>query len=133
MSSFSLVKLIAKDGEHGVRVKKQINIDIGEQIKAAREQAHLTQEQLAERIDVSVQFVSDLERGVVGISLATLKKTCIVLGVTSDQLLFGTPTNSQSSFFEMKCKGLSQKQTLLLMQIVNSFCEAVQPEYHDGK
>ena len=116
-----------------MRVKKQINIDIGEQIRAAREQAHLTQEQLAERIDVSVQFVSDLERGVVGISLTTLKKTCTVLGVTSDQLLFGTSTNSQSSFFETKCRGLSPKQTYLLMQIVNSFCDAVEPEHHDGK
>lgn len=133
MSSSILVKLIAKDGEHGLRVKKQINIDIGEQIRAAREQAHLTQEQLAERIDVSVQFVSDLERGVVGISLTTLKKTCTVLGVTSDQLLFGTSTNSQSSFFEMKCRGLSPKQTYLLIQIVNSFCDAVEPEHHDGK
>ena len=116
-----------------MRAKKQINIDIGEQIRAAREQAHLTQEQLAERIDVSVQFVSDLERGVVGISLTTLKKTCTVLGVTSDQLLFGTSTNSQSSFFEMKCKELSPKQTFLLIEIVKSFCDAVQPEYHDSK
>lgn len=116
-----------------MRVKKQINIEVGEQIRAAREQAHLTQEQLAEKIDVSVQFVSDLERGVVGISLTTLKKTCTALGVTSDQLLFGTSNSSHSSFFEMKCKELSPKQTFLLIQIVNSFCDAIEPEHHGGK
>lgn len=35
-----------------MRMKKEINIQIGEQIKAAREQSKLTQEQFAERIDV---------------------------------------------------------------------------------
>ena len=51
-----------------MREKKEINIQIGEQIRLAREQAELTQEQFAERIEVSPQYISDLERGVVGIS-----------------------------------------------------------------
>ena len=46
-----------------MRAKKEINIQIGEQIKAARERAKMTQESLAERIEVSPQYVSDLERG----------------------------------------------------------------------
>ncbi len=133
MSSKILVRLIVRDGEHEVRTKKQINIEIGEQIRAAREHAHLTQEQLAEKIDVSVQFVSDLERGVVGISLTTLKKTCIVLGVTSDQILFGTSGSNLSSILAIKCKDLSPKNESLLMQIVNSFCEAVRPELDDDR
>ena len=45
-----------------MRVKKEINIQIGEQIKTAREQAKLTQEQLAERVEVSPQYISDLEK-----------------------------------------------------------------------
>ena len=77
-----------------MRVKKEINIQIGEQIKTAREQAKLTQEQLAERVDVSPQYISDLERGVVGISIPTLKRVCITLGVSSDQSLFGTTTKT---------------------------------------
>ena len=77
-----------------MRVKKEINIQIGEQIKSAREQAKLTQEQLAERVDVSPQYISDLERGVVGISIPTLKRVCITLGVSSDQILFGTTTKT---------------------------------------
>ena len=108
-----------------MRVKKQINIEIGEQIKAAREQAGLTQEQLAERIDVSVQFVSDLERGVVGISLATLKNLCITLGVSSDQILFGRISNDHAVAFALKCGKLSEKQIALLMQIVDSYTAAV--------
>ena len=78
-----------KDGDSKMRVKKEINIQIGEQIKRAREKAMLTQEQFAERIDVSPQYVSDLERGVVGVSIATQKRVCTVLSVSSDQILFG--------------------------------------------
>ena len=49
-----------------MREKKQLNIEIGERIKDAREQKGRTQEWLAEQIGVSPQYISDLERGVVG-------------------------------------------------------------------
>ena len=37
---------------------------IGSRIKAARERAHLTQEQLAEIVDISPTHMSVIERGV---------------------------------------------------------------------
>ena len=40
-----------------------MNIQIGERIRTAREVAGFTQERLAEAIDVSTQYISDLERG----------------------------------------------------------------------
>lgn len=52
-----------------MREKKEINIKIGEHVKKARERAGITQEQLAEKTDVSPQYISDLERGVAGISV----------------------------------------------------------------
>ncbi len=79
-----------------MRVKKEINIQIGDQIKKAREKALLTQKQFAERIDVSPQYVSDLERGVVGVSVSTLKRICTVLGVSSDQILFGLEAENRA-------------------------------------
>lgn len=109
-----------------MRAKKQINVEIGEQIKLAREQARLTQEQLAERIDVSPQFVSDLERGVVGISLTTLKRTCVTLGVSSDQLLFGSH-GSQTEAIARKCSVLSERQLTLLSGIIDNFLAAITP------
>ena len=78
-----------------MREKKQINIEIGEQIRAAREQARLTQEQLAEAIDVSVQFVSDLERGVVGVSLSRFASSVprLAFPVISSFLAASPPIN----------------------------------------
>lgn len=108
-----------------MRIKKEINIQIGEQIKTARERAKLTQEQFAELVNVSPQFVSDLERGVVGISISTLKRACTVLGISSDQILFGTESNDRSILLADKCKNLTDEQYRLLVEIATKFIEAV--------
>lgn len=109
-----------------MRVKKEINIQIGEQIKLARERSKLTQEQFAERIDVSPQYVSDLERGVVGVSVATLKRICTILGVSSDQILFGQEAQNRTAFIADKCKTLSEHQYLLLSDIISKYVEAIE-------
>ena len=109
-----------------MRIKKEINIQIGEQIKLARERSKLTQEQFAERIDVSPQYVSDLERGVVGVSIATLKRLCVVLGVSSDQILFGRETGNCAAAIAEKCKALSATQYMLLYDIVSKYVEAIE-------
>ncbi len=111
-----------------MRVKKELNIQIGERIKTAREQCRLTQEQLAERIEVSPQYVSDLERGVVGVSIPTLKRLCIVLGISSDQILFGSQSQESAVTIARKCGSLRPEQFRLLLEIVDKFCEAVERE-----
>ncbi len=47
--------------------KKQLNIQIGKRCQQARKARGYTQEQLAEQLNVSTQFISDVERGVTGI------------------------------------------------------------------
>ncbi len=68
-------------------MKKDINIILGERIKARRKDVRLTREQLAEKINVSVRFLADVESGKVGVSLSTLKTLCDVLNVSADYLL----------------------------------------------
>ena len=109
-----------------MREKKEINIQIGEQIRFAREQAKLTQEQFAERIEVSPQYISDLERGVVGISIPTLKRACVALGVTSDQILFGATSKDRNTAIEKRCAGLSDKAFSSLLNIVDAFSSAIE-------
>lgn len=111
-----------------MREKKQINVEVGEQVRLARESAKLTQEQLAERIEVSPQFVSDLERGVVGISLVTLKRICTVLGVSSDQILFAKEDAEPAAVIAKKCAALSRPQQLLLYDMLDSLVELIQQE-----
>ena len=108
-----------------MREKKEINIQIGEQIRNAREQSKMTQEILAERIEVSPQYISDLERGVVGIALPTLKKLCNALGVASDQILFGTQSQKREAILSNACHALTDEQFTLLLEMVNCYVKAL--------
>ena len=72
-----------------MKKKAELVPGLGERIQKSRVSAKLTQAELAEKIDVSPQYISDLERSVVGASLNTLIGICKVLSVSSDYLLFG--------------------------------------------
>ena len=62
-------------------------IAIGTRIKAARERVHLTQEQLAEIVDISPTHMSVIERGVKTPKLDTFVRIANALGVSTDALL----------------------------------------------
>ena len=111
-----------------MRVKKELNIQIGERIKFSREERGLTQEQLAEAIEVSPQYISDLERGVVGISIPTLKRLCTHLAVSSDRILFDRQTEACATAIGEKCRGLSDSQFHMVMDIIDRFLSAVEEE-----
>ena len=62
-------------------------VAIGARIKAARERVHLTQEQLAEIIDISPTHMSVIERGIKTPKLDTFVRIANALGVSTDALL----------------------------------------------
>jgi transcriptional regulator with XRE-family HTH domain len=59
-------------------------------IRSAREKLGYTREQFAEKLDVSVSYLAELERGRTGISVKMLLKVCNLLGLSADYVLFGT-------------------------------------------
>lgn len=69
---------------------------IGSRLKKARLDKKLTQENLAEILDVSVAFLSRVERGSLDISLKRLSQICEILGVTEGNILNGTSTTSHN-------------------------------------
>ena len=60
---------------------------LGQRIKQARKEKHLTQEQLAEVCGLSASFLGHIERGTRKASLETLYALCRALNVSSDYLL----------------------------------------------
>ena len=58
-------------------------------IRKAREEKGYTREIFAEKLDVSVSYLAELERGRTGISVKMLVKVCNVLGLSADYVLFG--------------------------------------------
>ena len=59
-------------------------------IRKARENKGYTREKFAEKLDVSVSYLAELERGRTGISVKMLVKVCNILGLSADYVLFGT-------------------------------------------
>lgn len=60
---------------------------IGQRIKAAREAAHLTQEELAKAVGCTTKHIGAIERGVKTPSLEAFIIIANTLGVTADELL----------------------------------------------
>lgn len=56
-------------------------------IKSARIKSNLTQEELAEQSDISLNFEKDIEGGRSGTSLVTLINLCKTLGTTPNDIL----------------------------------------------
>lgn len=92
--------------------EKKLNVEIGLRIKQSRKCTGLTQEQLAEEIEVSTQYISDLERGVVGTSIPTLIKICECLSVSSDFLLRGI--EQPDLCLSLKFHSLTEKEKSLI-------------------
>ncbi len=109
-----------------MRKKKELNLQIGNQIRKARERSGLTQEQFAEAIDKSPQFISDLERGLSGISLETLKKICETLQVSSDTILFTETIQTDMAVEKLTNKFLNMtpEQLRIMEAITNAFLQA---------
>ena len=70
-------------------------IIIGERLKQARINKKFTQEKLAEQLDVSVAFLSRIERGSSFINLKRLSQICSILDVTEGEILNGVSKDSQ--------------------------------------
>ena len=64
--------------------------EIGARIAKLRKQKGFTQEYLAERMDVSIQMISNLERGNKAIRIDNLIKLSKILCVSTDYILTGS-------------------------------------------
>lgn len=123
MSTGILLKLsvsLMTGVNEGMKEKKEINIQIGDRVKHAREQSGMTQEQFAELINKTPQFISDLERGVSGISIETLRTICEKLCISSDSILFSNRHENDITELTAKFRRMSRIQFRALEQIVNA-------------
>lgn len=62
---------------------------VGQRLKKQRKLLNLTQEQFAEKIKISTQFLAEIESGKKGMSANTLYKICYCFGISANVLLFG--------------------------------------------
>lgn len=94
---------------------------IGMRIKACRKQKHLTQEKLAECLDVSSHYIYELERGVKTMSLYTLNDLSTCLEVSSDYLLYGKD-NTDSNPIPEDALSVMKMSLSRCLQLANQSC-----------
>ena len=93
---------------------------IGARIKSFRKQKHITQEQLAEKLSVSVGYISQLERGITKINLETLAAVSEILGCDLCCLIQGTIAPQKEYLFSeinTVYKKMTSSQRKLLLSI----------------
>jgi len=123
LSTPPLHKLKVKGGTDE-REKKEINVRIGNQIRIAREAAGLTQDRFAELVSLATKNVSDIERGVVGVSIGSLIRICQTLSISSDSILFGEEIENDVHGISDRLSKLPSEQFEIAVDIMNKLFEA---------
>ena len=94
---------------------------IGGRIKSARKRMGMTQETLAEKIDVSIGYVSQVERGITKISLDLLAKISTVLNCDISELVAESATRGDGyiiSDIEARVSKLNNMQRKMLYEFI---------------
>ena len=101
-------------------------LTMGDRIKEARKQQRLTQEQLAERLDISVEFVGQIERGLKLPSMQVFIKLIEALNVSADYLLRDSVSTGRlfgDNAIGRKLEQLKPQQRIALEALIDTYIQ----------
>ena len=104
---------------------------IGKRIQACRKAKGLTQEQLAERIDLSRNYLSAVERGVNQISLGKLVELMNVLECSADDIfvdVIKTGVQTKATILSEKLKELHFSEQMRILEVVETLIKTANQE-----
>ncbi len=103
---------------------------VGQRIFALRKQQNLTREMLAEKADISVQFLADIEKGRKNMTITTLRKISAALFATTDYIVNGSKEKTDETECELidLCKSLSPKLQAKAIKLLKVYLEVVSSE-----
>lgn len=100
------------------------NAEIGRRIKEIRLKRHMTQKLLSEKAGIcNPQQISNIERGLSGVSVAKLKDLCTALDVDADYILFGVSVRSAGSMLDKYIEKMTDEQLANLLEIVKMYAK----------
>jgi len=102
-----------------------LNKQIGARVRAQREYLGFTRESLCNYVDISPQFLSEIERGIKGISAETLYKLCEGLGMSADYILMGKENPADISAIIKTLATLDEKYIPLAEELLKTFFKTV--------
>jgi len=94
-------------------------VEMGKRIHHLRKQHGHTQEQLAEMMQVSVQMISNLERGIKAIRIDNLIHLSRILGVSTDYILTGKENQDDFHALAARIAKLSDEDRATIEMLVD--------------
>ena len=94
-------------------------IEIGKRIQSRRKQQGFTQEQLADMMNVSIQMISNLERGNKAIRIDNLINLSEILDVSTDYILTGKETVNDIQYMTSRIERLSDKDRKMIGLLID--------------
>lgn len=100
---------------------------IGQRIRQARLAKNYTQDELSEKLDVSIAFLSRVERGSSHINLKRLHQLCNLLDVSEGYILNGASSDSENYLtqeFNDLIKSCTADKQRLIYKVAKIIAEA---------
>ena len=97
---------------------------IGNRIRRERKLKHITQDALAQKVNVNAGHISNIENCHTKVSLETLVKICNALGVTLDYIMASdciNPSSAIDSQILVEVRNCDDKAKEQILQIIRSF------------
>ena len=104
--------------------RKNLNMMLGANLKREREKAGFTQDRFSELLGIGSKSLSSIERGVVGVSLATLMRICELLQISANVLLYEQSRKNDVESLALQLGQLNDEQFEIASDILNSLMKA---------
>lgn len=100
---------------------------VGKRIRELREKQEMTREELANKAEITVKFLYEVEKGKKGISASNLYKIAMALSTSCDYILLGVHrTDDESrleSLYEEFLKGFDEEQRKAVVRMLGTLLE----------
>lgn len=112
----------------GSKYTYEENIERSNRLRTIRENLKLTQEAMAEVLEISVDAYGKIENGINGVSYNVLSNYKKNLGISADYILFGDYASREEVWdLIMNCK--EKDKMFLMFQLVNYFSQSKKTLY----
>ena len=92
--------------------------EMGQRIKIRRKKLMLTQEEIAEQLNISVKHLSEVERGIAGLSIENLIKLSNILGLSLDYIIKGEADETCRNSVSISLKNVPKEKEELLNELI---------------
>ncbi len=106
--------------------KRTIDSAVGKVFKSYRKRNHITQDEMAEKLEISEKYISRLENGNSGVKMETLVNYMNILGIAPNVVFKDLMTNTDVVFqvtLSTKISELSAEKQRLVDKLVDELKE----------